>query len=1016
MKRVILLLLFITSFSACKKTIPESQVKSLSGKDYKSLNDGVFSESDISLVKDFLVGQSVVIDQWVSAPGGLIFTIKNGDNPYGQELFFYNEASRKWRVVADIVQEPYEGSMPMGLKVLGNTLYFTAQTKEHGREFYSLDLSGSWQWNRLSDINAGDVDSVFIYWEGDRGKLEFEAVDNSGVKLYALGNYHNGVNYVPSLMEYDVSSNTAIHLATSSVVTNFKKIYNAGGVIFGITNAGDIFQVSATPDLDLINTVANTRNYNHIGADFYFTSGQTIYKVSGKALSSSAQLSEIREMIALGTNLYAVMNGDLYSVTTTLTSTLISMNDDQNYSAQVKNLTAVQEKLCLTALDDTLNGSGRFLFCSKGSSVSSKSSFQSYDFDATNGGENKIGKIVETSTGIAVAATTSDGSSVFTFVIDASFSTLGLTSPIQVMPYRPKLYGYIEKNYGQFLSFSNTIMAQDEFDWLQSYHSSLTSEGTDLRYAYEDPSGGATNGSSYIKPKFMAANMLIGDYIGNIKSFWSLDLDSKVVTVFELGSILSEPLEHNGKYYFVTSYKMLKEIVEYNPATNSARLLHPCGQTPDGFSGYTPNFCFPGDNTFAGDIKLHQFVGDNIYYTASYHDGQSPPMETGYNIWTINVTDTTPLAKEFEYTFDMGSIDNVEFVGADSGNIYLYDHADTTFYMDHGTNPTNVFGGVSSGLDIDNFILKNGYIFIVASFDNVIRAHKLSDLNNSIEFTPQNDSNLKMELINNEIFFTSDGSIEKVVYNGSGVPSVQDIASTVNEVFTINDLFYTINSNGGLETYSPTGSLLETYPNVLSDNSNYDCDSTFFDIYELNDHAIVFYCDDWNSVTEGPAVYSKKNQKSYVLSTYGVQFNTVRDRVFPVNFNNDNLVVYTEHYNQWCPPESSPCSFTQFSYDFNQGRLIEIDNNTGMINFAAIDNEQRNVSQLSPGVYFSCMDGNPEILNYSVSPASNYQIQDTFCVDDHDINAIVNGNEAYVPLLRGVSSESVGIELYGIQL
>ena len=75
----------------------------------------------------------------------------------------------------------------------------------------------------------------------------------------------------------------------------------------------------------------------------------------------------------------------------------------------------------------------------------------------------------------------------------------------------------------------------------------------------------------------------------------------------------------------------------------------------------------------------------------------------------MSFSPSPPLAKEFEYIFDMGSIDNIEFVGADSGNIYLYDHADTTFYMDHGTNPTNGFGGVFTGLDIDNFILKNNF-------------------------------------------------------------------------------------------------------------------------------------------------------------------------------------------------------------------------------------------------------------------------------------------------------------------
>ena len=209
MMKVILLLILTLSFSACKKTLPESQVKSLSGKDYKDLNDGLFSEADVSVFKDFMVGQVALIKEYVTVSGGMIFTLSNGDNPYGQELFFYNESTRKWRILADIDQEPYEGSEPLGLKVLGTTLYFTARTKDFGRELYSLDLTTE-SFVRLTDINTGEDDGIFTLWDGDDDKVPLEVIDDGDVKVYSLGNFDNGAGPTSSLLEYNVTTDTAI--------------------------------------------------------------------------------------------------------------------------------------------------------------------------------------------------------------------------------------------------------------------------------------------------------------------------------------------------------------------------------------------------------------------------------------------------------------------------------------------------------------------------------------------------------------------------------------------------------------------------------------------------------------------------------------------------------------------------------------------------------------------------------------------------------------------------------------
>lgn len=658
MMKVILLLILTLSFSACKKTLPESQVKSLSGKDYKDLNDGLFSEADVSVFKDFMVGQGALIKEYVTVSGGMIFTLSNGDNPYGQELFFYNESTRKWRILADIDQEPYEGSEPLGLKVLGTTLYFTARTKDFGRELYSLDLTTE-SFVRLTDINTGEDDGIFTLWDGDDDKVPLEVIDDGDVKVYSLGNFDNGAGPTSSLLEYNVTTDTATHMEyTSSVITGINRLYNCSGYIFAFTD-GQIYEAESNSTLTSYGSHIGANNFTTLSNVFYYTSNGGTYKIT-PSTNSQVQLtksSNVEQLVALGTGLYGTINGDLHTISSadSANPALIDINAD-TLAADVKDLVIAQGKMCFTALDDTASQSGRFLYCSKGNAPTTKAHFTSYDFDAGSDKDKKVGKVIETSTGIAVAATDSTGSSIFTFIIDASFATGGLVSPIRVMPYNDLIYGYIESNYEVFLSFGNTVMARDNFAIFNSYHGSLSSVATELRFAYEDPNGLSTNGSSYVLPKFKAGNKLVGNYFFNFKSFWTIDLDTKVVTEFELGTIKGEPYQFNGKYYFHVQHQILPEIVEYDPNSNTARHLHPCGQIdtdPGAPEVWVPNFCL------ADRIIIHEGVGNNLFYTANVNNGLEPPQASGYNLWTVDVTTAIPLAKEY---MDMYLLDSRDVI------------------------------------------------------------------------------------------------------------------------------------------------------------------------------------------------------------------------------------------------------------------------------------------------------------------------------------------------------------------
>lgn len=284
------------------------------------------------------------------------------------------------------------------------------------------------------------------------------------------------------------------------------------------------------------------------------------------------------------------------------------------------------------------------------------------------------------------------------------------------------------------------------------------------------------------------------------------------------------------------------------------------------------------------------------------------------------------------------------------------------------------------------------------------------------ELTPVSGTGLSLEVIDNVIYIISHGGVDKITYDGGGAPQLTNVATTSNPVSFFWDSFYAGDNNGNLLKIAPDGSS-ESIPNVLS-GSGYYCDPWDVKIYHADQNAIVYFCDDTNTATMGPAVYSFKQQRTYALTSYGVTFDQPGDRVYPVSFINDLFVVYTVEHRQFCPDGKTCPSPDPYEVEFDYGKLIEINDNTGIVNFAAVDSRPREISPIKNGMAFTCYDGEPTIFNYNINPADKFYMEDTFCFDDAGVNAIVDEDRkrAYVPLLRNMSHDDIGLELFQIRI
>lgn len=165
---------------------------------------------------------------------------QRGSNGIGGELFEYNIGTAKTTLVADI--EPgIVSSDAECFIVLGNKLYFLAQTSTHGRELYAYD--GTNAPVRLTDLAPGQANGVYtgilpavykncLYFVGDsNGNSELYKYDPNTNKAHVAYKLNAGPSDIRNMVVYNdnlfftAKQDKAFHLWSYDGVNTPQKIY-----------------------------------------------------------------------------------------------------------------------------------------------------------------------------------------------------------------------------------------------------------------------------------------------------------------------------------------------------------------------------------------------------------------------------------------------------------------------------------------------------------------------------------------------------------------------------------------------------------------------------------------------------------------------------------------------------------------------------------------------------------------------------------------------------------------------
>ena len=148
MRLLILLSIFI--LSSCGKRLPITDVRSLSGKSYHGAN------ARVSLIRDFDKGAMFLITHSIKVPGGMFYTtIDFNLNPYGSELFFFDDSNGTSHLVADINPGEDSSNVSNFSDPGGDWVYFLAQTDERGREIHRVHKTTFF----VEELPEGNLDS-----------------------------------------------------------------------------------------------------------------------------------------------------------------------------------------------------------------------------------------------------------------------------------------------------------------------------------------------------------------------------------------------------------------------------------------------------------------------------------------------------------------------------------------------------------------------------------------------------------------------------------------------------------------------------------------------------------------------------------------------------------------------------------------------------------------------------------------------------------------------------------------
>jgi ELWxxDGT repeat protein len=158
------------------------------GKLYFAANNGTVSrlhswdaKNGAAQVKELTTITSPSLSEIVAYKNKVYFA--NSDAATGIELWEYDPAQTKSRLVKDIVVGP-SASSPSNFTVYNNKLYFTATETSSGNELYVFDGDSA---RRVADINPGANSSSPLSLTVIAGRMYFSATEPTyGRELYSL--------------------------------------------------------------------------------------------------------------------------------------------------------------------------------------------------------------------------------------------------------------------------------------------------------------------------------------------------------------------------------------------------------------------------------------------------------------------------------------------------------------------------------------------------------------------------------------------------------------------------------------------------------------------------------------------------------------------------------------------------------------------------------------------------------------------------------------------------------------
>lgn len=198
MRIVLILLTFI--IASCSKTLPQNEIRSLSGKDYVSLrNNRIHLVHDFSQAVNFMVGESIKV------PGGMFFTTEEFTiNFWGQDLYYFDDATKEAYLVNDLRPGADSAEVSNFQDPGGDYIYFLADTMNQGTELHRVHKT-TFEVEMLPEGFVGE-NSSFEDTDDENTLLIFS---ENPLVVYGAAYSYNATNTV--LVEYTYDGSTVTY-------------------------------------------------------------------------------------------------------------------------------------------------------------------------------------------------------------------------------------------------------------------------------------------------------------------------------------------------------------------------------------------------------------------------------------------------------------------------------------------------------------------------------------------------------------------------------------------------------------------------------------------------------------------------------------------------------------------------------------------------------------------------------------------------------------------------------------